>query len=115
MKSSATYTITQNCWAVMQMYESPIDFITQGAQLVVENGIYKAIEHYNVNVNKEELLKALQYDRNQYNKGFKDGIDSVLERIRHLDFELVDGVVSFNYHDLNEVLSGKDYSLEVTF
>ncbi len=55
------------------MYESPIDVITQGMQLVVENGIYKAVENYGIHVDKDELLKALRYDRNQYNKGFADG------------------------------------------
>jgi DNA-directed RNA polymerase subunit RPC12/RpoP len=28
-------------------------------------------------INTEELIKALQYDRNQYEKGFEDGVKSV--------------------------------------
>lgn len=37
-------------------------------------------------VDKEELIKALQYDRNQYDKGYKDGVRETfieeLEKIR---------------------------------
>ena len=30
---------------------------------------------YDINVNKEELIKALKYDRDQYEKGYDDGYD----------------------------------------
>jgi hypothetical protein len=55
------------------MYKSPIEMLTQGFNLQVENGVYKAVESYGINVDKDELIKALQYDRNQYNKGYADG------------------------------------------
>lgn len=35
-----------------------------------------------VNVNKEELVKALQYDRGQYTKGYADCKNDVLDKIR---------------------------------
>ena len=72
------------------MYESPINVITQGWQTTVENGIYKAIESYGINIDKEELLKVLQYDRNQYDKGYMDGIKYLAERfeskLNEIDF-----------------------------
>lgn len=55
------------------MYKSPIEMLTQSFNFQVENGVYKAVESYGINVDKDELLKALQYDRNQYDKGFADG------------------------------------------
>lgn len=55
------------------MYKSPIEVISQGVKISVENDIYKAVESYGINVDKDELIKALQYDRNQYNKGYADG------------------------------------------
>lgn len=42
----------------------------------------KAIRKVGVNVDKGELIKALQYDRNQYEKGYEDGKNEVLDKIR---------------------------------
>ena len=55
------------------MYTSPIDVIYGEMQMQVEGEIYKAVQKVDVNVDKEELLKALQYDREQYERGHKDG------------------------------------------
>lgn len=63
-------------------YRSPIDIIYGDIQTKVEGDIVKAIQGYNINVDKDELIKALNYDRNQYSKGYKDGIKDVLDKIR---------------------------------
>ena len=63
------------------MYESPINMIYDAAynnikqyQDEVENKIVCEItERYAIDVNKDELIKALNYDRNQYNNGYADG------------------------------------------
>jgi hypothetical protein len=62
------------------MYESPITIterIVNKAREQMENditnNILTATAEYGVFVNKDELIKALQYDRNQYNKGYADG------------------------------------------
>ena len=47
-----------------------------------ENMVMKAIRKVGVNVDKGELIKALQYDRNQYEKGYEDGKNEVLDKIR---------------------------------
>lgn len=44
----------------------------------IEGEIYKAVMDVGVNVDKEELLKALQYDREQYQKGYKDRDDQIV-------------------------------------
>lgn len=36
--------------------------------------ICKTIRHMGIEVNKEELIKAINYDRGQYEKGFRDGV-----------------------------------------
>lgn len=53
-------------------YQSPIDLIVGQMNLSFENEICKAVQNVGVCVNKEELLKALQYDRGQYQKGYAD-------------------------------------------
>lgn len=65
------------------MYQSPIELITEEftnkiAREVGEdfdNKLYLAIRHV-VNVNKDELLKALAYDRKQYDNGYLDGYNA---------------------------------------
>lgn len=68
------------------MYKSPIEMIygelqTQMVQ-EAENVVMKSIREVGVNVNKDELIKALQYERNQYTKGYEDGKNEVLDKIR---------------------------------
>ena len=58
------------------MYESPIRIIQKQFEKSVENEIFKAVCNVGVDVDKEELIRALQYDRDQYNRGFKDGLEA---------------------------------------
>ena len=55
------------------MYESPVNQILGEMQTTYENNCIKAVQSYGFDVNKEELTKALAYDRNQYEKGYIDG------------------------------------------
>ncbi len=50
-------------------WESPIDAFIDDVQYTFEDNIVKAIQNVNIKVDKEELLKALEYDRGQYEKG----------------------------------------------
>ena len=61
------------------MYESPITLIqTQTDNFIKEINektdevIFKAVVNVLPQVNKEELIKALEYDRGQYIKGYQD-------------------------------------------
>lgn len=54
-------------------YQSPIEIIMQEIQTQFDGEVFKATQAYGINVDKDELIKALQYDRDQYNKGFADG------------------------------------------
>ena len=53
-------------------YQSPIELIQSEMKMRVDDGIVKAVQEVGVNVDKGELLKALAYDRDQYNKGYHD-------------------------------------------
>lgn len=55
------------------MYDSPIELFISEIQEKFENGIFEAVQRFDVDVNREELLRALKYDRDQYYKGFSDG------------------------------------------
>lgn len=51
-------------------YESPITFYMSEIQTQIEDNCLKAVQSYGFNVDKDELKKALEYDRDQYNKGY---------------------------------------------
>ena len=55
------------------MYESPIKIITGQIKTNYEDAIYSAVQNVVINVDREELLKALEYDRGQYEKGWREG------------------------------------------
>lgn len=57
------------------MYQSPIELILKHIAEEQEKGLYHHIVYrYGINVDKEELIKALQYDRDQYDKGYQDAV-----------------------------------------
>ena len=59
-------------------YESPIkvmmtDEIVKRLHDEIDREVFRVIQRYGISVDKDELIKALQYDRGQYEKGFLDG------------------------------------------
>ena len=75
------------------MYKSPVEIIYGQMQTQIEGDILKAVQSYGINVDKEELIRAMKYDRDQYNKGYADGKrDAMDELVRCKDckFALVE-------------------------
>lgn len=58
-----------------------------------DNAVLRAVQEVGIEVDKDELLKALQYDRGQYEEGFNDGraykppIRTYADRIRAMTDE----------------------------
>lgn len=73
-------------------YESPITLTAEKMRIEQEENIFKAIQKFNINVNKEELIKALQYDRNQYEKGYCDGYNEAMKKIQGM-YEQMGGII----------------------
>ena len=66
------------------MYESPITIIEDirnGIEMELENNCLKTVYKYGIEVNKEELIKALKYDRDQYEKGYQDCMNDRVETL----------------------------------
>ena len=64
------------------MYKSPIELeitrtedelINKMEEAFEESVAYKITQEYNINVDRDELIKALRYDRAQYEEGYRDG------------------------------------------
>jgi cystathionine beta-lyase family protein involved in aluminum resistance len=71
-----------------EMYESPITQILSEMQVSYENECLKAVQRVGFDVNKEELAKALMFDRNQYEKGYADGYVNAIDEFARLIIEL---------------------------
>lgn len=89
------------------MYNSPIEMQLAELQTQIlkqqEEDIYRAVVSYGVNVDKDELIRALQYDRAQYEKGYADATPkwiSVKDRLPEND----QTVLCFNYNGEYKVL-----------
>lgn len=57
------------------MYKAPIELLsTQMSEhkFDTDKMVIEAVFKTGVNVDKDELIRALQYDRDQYNKGYAD-------------------------------------------
>lgn len=59
-------------------YQPPIDVnftdhIIEDVKTEMDEYLIRAVQKVIINVDKDELLKALAYDREQYEKGYTDG------------------------------------------
>lgn len=86
------------------MYQSPIEIIYDNMRMKIEGEVYKAVQRVGVNVDKEELLKALQYDRGQYKRGYEDGYAKAIEEFA----EILHGREFGNAYGTNIVLTPKE-------
>ena len=82
------------------MYESPITLMVQdiAGQMVqqTEQTILEVVRKCGVYVDKDELIKAINYDRDQYSKGYKDGVNDALNKIKTEIDQLPSYVARFN-------------------
>lgn len=62
------------------MWESPINIYHTISDMVTEeidgNIIVEVKKQLGIDINKDELIKAINYDRNQYEKGYQDGLNA---------------------------------------
>lgn len=62
------------------MYKSPIETYMSQMRMEqekrLESTIYRAVYDVGINVDKDELIKALRYDRGQYDTGYHDGYNA---------------------------------------
>lgn len=56
-------------------YRSPIELIESRIRYEKEEMVLKAIQKVGVNVDKDELIRALKYDRNQFEMGYCRGLE----------------------------------------
>lgn len=63
------------------LYRSPIEIISQiqeDLKVAFEDGVFKAVQRVGISVDKEELFKALAYDRGQYEQGYRNALKELI-------------------------------------
>lgn len=77
-------------------YKSPIDIIQEEMRTKFDNKILETVINVGIKVNKDELIKALEYDRNQYLEGYKEAkeiykkaLDKACEELAYRDNRLI--------------------------
>ena len=73
-------------------YKSPINIIQEKMTTELDNEVLKAVISVGVKVNKDELIKALEYDRSQYLQGYEEAkeiyekaLDKACEQLEYKD------------------------------
>jgi hypothetical protein len=69
------------------MYESPIEIMYGEMKMQVVDNVVKAVQEQQIHVDREELIKALLYDRGSYENGYVDALNEMI-------FELENGQAS---------------------
>lgn len=62
--------VAQRWTEVTAMYESPIKVFQGNLEMQFEGEILKAVQRADITVDRDELIRAIRYDREQYQKGF---------------------------------------------
>lgn len=99
------------------MYESPINQIVNEMMESIteqrEDAIITTIsETVGFDIDKQELIKALNYDRKQYEKGYKDAKDDMLSVIKDIKAEIIDKSY-LSYDDNPRHIIDENWVLEI--
>ncbi len=74
------------------MYQSPISLIQKDVESKIDDAVIMAVQKVGVEVDREELLYALRYDRKQYEKGYGDGLSDAVKHGRWIKMSDADGI-----------------------
>lgn len=84
---------------IYSFYESPVKLIASQFETKIENDVMSVIQNYDIQVDKNELIKALNYDRQQYEKGVADTQSKLKPMCRHLHKVMSHPDIDRTYHD----------------
>lgn len=75
----------------MMDYKSPIEIAMGQFRLeqekLIEGEVMKAIQDYGITIDKDELIKSLRYDRDQYRKGYEDGVQAKADTLMDIQMK----------------------------
>lgn len=98
-------------------YKSPIEITTKSYMTQVDDEILKAVHKVEIYVDKEELLRALRYDRDQFRCGFDEGYDTGYNQGHNDAIKEILKKIKYEYRDwfTNGIIGplGEEYGVEV--
>lgn len=65
----------------LEGYESPVKVYQSELQTAIEDETLHVAQHIGIDIDKEELLRALAYDRDQYKEGYEAGYKRAINDI----------------------------------
>ena len=93
-------------------YQSPItltyDELTSELIKQNEEAVLKAVMRCDVQIDKEELLKALKYDRDQFDKGFNTGFIEGCSAVEDLLFYCDEDFLKGEFREYSEGFTIED-------
>lgn len=106
------------------MYKSPVTITYDAVHDVIskmevntDERIYKAILNVGITVDKEELIKAIEYDRHQYEAGYADGKEDGKPRWIPVSERLPEDrrtvLVTAYWHETYQVMEGSYFGDDV--
>lgn len=81
--------------ATEQAYKSPIEILRKTIIKETDDNIYKAVLDVGIKADKDELIKALEYDRQQFEKGYEAGYQAAKDEYFNFTPEDVAYLVRF--------------------
>lgn len=75
-------------------YESPIKVFCGKMRISYENHVAQAVQDVGIDIDKDELIRALKYDRNQYDKGYIAGYNRKASEVANEFIKAVDDMIN---------------------
>lgn len=108
------------------MYESPIELtfgpmeaIAEAVSTAIDGQIKEAVvtatRNVHIEVNEGELIRALKYDRDQYEKGYADGVASHGHITLGDVMDYIDGMPDDDWETLASFLEYRGWELKQRF
>lgn len=89
-------------------YKSPIEIFINDVNYNMEQAVLSAVSKCEIKVNKDELVKALAYDRQQYEEGYKNAMKQMSKPLTEKDYlELHDRFGEYVEFVVRDMISGK--------
>ncbi len=90
-------------------YSSPIEIFINDVKYSMEQAVLAAVNKCEIKVNKDELIKALTYDRQQYEEGYKNAMKQMPKPLTEEDYtELRDRFGEYVEFVVRDMISGKE-------
>lgn len=94
------------------MYESPITQYIGEMQTKMENDLMVTVQQeFGYKIDRDALLRALKYDRDQYQKGYNDAFMNIVEELKRIAYN--DGLINCDGELINQIEDYSNFEIEV--